>query len=68
MKNQKHMDYIQIRDETQEEPDQCQTCEEALNVKHILIYCRKYTDIKTKLNLPEHFQGSKTALTKSHNS
>lgn len=37
-----------------EEPDQCQTRGKALFVKHILIYCRNYTDIEAKLNISGH--------------
>lgn len=37
-----------------EDPDPCTTCGEALTVKHILLYCRNYTDTRTALDIPEH--------------
>lgn len=43
-----------------EEPDQYQICGDVLSVKHIIICCRKYADIKIKLNIPGHLHEART--------
>jgi len=32
------------------EPDQCQTCGETSTVEHLICHCRKFPDIRSKLN------------------
>jgi len=37
-----------------EVPDQRTTCEEALTVKHVLLYCRNYANTRASVNIPDH--------------
>ncbi|KAF0765210.1 Uncharacterized protein FWK35_00013081 [Aphis craccivora] len=38
------------------EPDQCQTCGKTSTVEHLICHCRKFADIRTKLNIEDNLE------------